>query len=376
MDDHWYCVAPFRQVYIDNHGIAPCCHIPRKPINLDTWYKSHALKNLQNQFLIGQRPKDCFTCEIQERQTGHSLRTQSNQDYDNQCFADTRMNFIDYRASNICNFKCRSCGPAFSNGIARETDKSQTLQKFYQPSPEKVARVDQTNFDYVIQNLDQVDRLMFTGGEPTKMPEVKDMLAQVIKQAGHRIGVLITTNGSFVEPFWYELVDKIHNLHWTLSLDAVGNAAEIIRHGTDWSVVEYNAWWLSRHAASLTVNTVVSNLSVFQLNPLLKFVRDLKAQSNGRNGCEHRFHISTRPYYLAADNLPPELLKLATDYVARCATTDQLMESQCDLLNSLQKILATAVFDPYLWAQSVEFNQTLDQIRDESHWRLFEPDYT
>jgi sulfatase maturation enzyme AslB (radical SAM superfamily) len=376
MTDLWYCTAPFRQVYIDNNGVSPCCNFQRYQVNLDTWYSSSTLKQIQDQFLSGQKPSQCSACLKDEQSGRQSLRTENNRDYQNQIFRDTTMNFVDYRASNICNFKCRSCSPAFSNGIARETDNSQTLKKFYIPKSEKVARVDHNNFEYVIKNLDQVDRLMFTGGEPTKMPEVRAMLEEVIKRAGHRIGILITTNGSFTDAFWYDLVSKIDNLHWTLSLDAVGQAAEIIRHGTQWSVVESNARWLSKHAASFTVNTVVTNLSLLQLKPLLKFVKDLKQNSNGRNGCEHHFHVSTKPYYLAADNLSPELRKLAQSYVQHCRASGDWLESQADMLRSLDNLLAASTFSPELWAKSMEFNQTLDQIRQESHWSLFDPDRT
>jgi sulfatase maturation enzyme AslB (radical SAM superfamily) len=284
------------------------------------------------------------------------------------------MNFVDYRASNICNFKCRSCSPIFSNGIASETNRSLTLQKFFQIEKEKVAKVSDSNFEYIIENLDQLDRLMFTGGEPTRMPEVKSMLERVVELAGHRIGIMITTNGSFTDPFWYDLVDKIPNLHWTLSLDAVDSAAEIIRHGTHWLTVEKNARWLAKNATSLMINTVVTNISLFQLHPLLQFVRELQTGSNGHNGCDHRFHVSARPYYLSADNLDPDKLQKAVPYLEYCLQNSTI-ESQKDMLVSLIKQIKTAKFDQTLWNNSQEYNQCLDELRTENHQELFVPCY-
>lgn len=373
MGNLWYCVAPFRQVFIDNNGVSACCQIPRQPGTLADWYASTELAQLQHQLLAGIKPSVCHRCVTQEAQTGNSLRIENNRDYNNEIFTDTVMNFIDYRASNICNFSCRSCGPDFSNKIARESEKSVKLQKFYQAKPDKVARVDEANFTYVIENLDSVDRLMFTGGEPTKMPEVKSMLTEVIKRAANRIGVLITTNGSFDDDFWYELSNRIPNLHWTLSLDAVGEAAEIIRHGTVWSQIEYNARWLATHAASFSVNTTVTNISLFQIKPLLRFVAELKANANGYNGCNHRFHISLRPFRLAADNLSPELLEQAKMYIQNCIDDGPWLDSQITVLNQLHNLLTSATFHPKLWSISQEFNEELDHLRHQSYQTLFTP---
>jgi hypothetical protein len=374
MNPEWYCVAPFRQVYIDNTGVSPCCQYSRLNTDLSTWFSGPELKSIQTQILSNQRPASCESCAQQEATFGQSLRTQSNRDYNNEIFTDTKINFVDYRASNICNFKCRSCSPTFSNGIANETNRSLTLQKFFQIEPEKIARVSESNFEYIIENLQHIDRLMFTGGEPTKMPEVKTMLEKVIERDGHRIGILITTNGSFTDSFWYDIVDKIPNLHWTLSLDAVGSAAGVIRHGTHWPTVEKNARWLAKNVASLMINTVVTNISLFQLNPLLQFVSELQQISNGRNGCDHRFHVSSRPYRLAADNLDLDKLQQAVPYLEYCLQ-HSTVESQKSMLSSLIKQMTAAKFDQRLWESCQEYNQCLDDFRAENHLELFTPCY-
>jgi sulfatase maturation enzyme AslB (radical SAM superfamily) len=116
---------------------------------------------------------------------------------------------------------------------------------------------------------------MLTGGEPTYIPQVKYLLEKIVYD-NYDLDVLITTNASFTDNFWFELTRKFKRLHWTISLDAVGPAAEIIRHGTDWSTIENNIVWLSTHAHSLNFNTVVSNLNVLHLKPLLKFVNQMK----------------------------------------------------------------------------------------------------
>jgi len=368
----WYCVAPFRQAYIDNTGVSACCQHPRTATNLASWSTHPTLQQLQQQFLAGEQPPQCQGCVNSEARFGQSLRTQSNQDYRNEIYTDTVINFVDYRASNICNFKCRSCDPIFSHGIAQEVARNSELQKFYIVNQNKVEMVDTENFKWVIDNLDQIDRLMFTGGEPTVMPEVRLMLDQVINKAADRINVLITTNGSFVDDFWYNLPNKIKNLHWTLSLDSVGTAAEIVRHGTEWDTVKHNAEWLAKNASSLMINSTVTNLSLFQLYPLLTFVQQLKAISNGHNGCDHKLQMCRMPTHLSPLNLTAELLTTAVAYVQQCQTLD-LLESQQNFLAGLLDELKKSKPVPQQWANFEKINAIQDQLRNENHQVLMVP---
>jgi organic radical activating enzyme len=368
----WYCVSPFRQVYIDNTGVSACCQLPKTSTNLANWSTSPNLLSLQQQFLAGQQPTQCRACLRSEATFGDSLRTQSNRDYNNEIYTDTVINFVDYRSSNICNFKCRSCAPVFSHGIAREVSNNPELQKFYPVNQNKVEMVDTENFKWIIENLDQIDRLMFTGGEPTVMPEVRLMLEQVIKKSPDRISVLITTNGSFVDDFWYNLPNKIKNLHWTLSIDSVGSAAEIVRHGTKWQTIEHNAQWLTKNASSLMINSTVTNLSMFQLYPLLKFVQQLNKDSNGTNGCDHKIQMCHSPAHLSPLNLTQELLDSAVNYVQQCQTLN-LLKSQQNFLSGLLEELKKSKPVPQQWANFEKINSILDQVRNENYHNLLVP---
>lgn len=368
----WYCVAPFRQAYIDPDGLAVCCQQQRHDVDLASWHNYQPLKDLQQQFLQGEVPKFCQGCVKQEQQFGSSLRTQSNRDYNNTVFTDTAIDFIDYRSCNVCNFKCRSCSPTFSHGIAREVIENPNVLSKYFPVSKKFVEVTDNNHQWIIDNISQIKRLMLTGGEPTVIPHVRRMLEQVLEKANPDISILITTNGSFTDNFWYKLVEKIPNLHWTLSLDAVGGAAEIVRHGTDWSTVEHNARWLAANASSFTVNTVVTNLNVLQLKPLMNFVANLQQNSNGRNGCDHHFFVSQRPFHLSADNLTPELKQQALLYLQECQNI-QLIPGQLDVLQGLIRQISDSVFDQQLWDLSTEYNQELDRLRSQNHQNLFIP---
>jgi len=373
----WYCPLPFRHAYIDSTGIAACCQTPRYQVSLDEWPTHPELLKLQQELLNGNISKACQGCAQQESKFGTSLRTDSNRDYNNQVFTDTKLDFIDFRSVNICNFKCRSCTPVFSHGISQEINRYPELQKFLGPPPtSKTVSVTDVNIDWIMRNLVSLKRIMFTGGEPTVIPGVRELIKK-IKQDHKDVMIMITSNASFQDDFWFEITEQLPNLHWTVSIDAVGPAAEIVRHGSDWAVIDRNVTWLAQHARSLDINSVVSNLTVFGMKPLLEFGRRMQQLSitpggrHGDLGCRHQFFVCQRPYHLAADNLSEELLPLAVDYLESCLPLD-LDEEQRNMLTGLIVQINSAKFDYTLWESSQTYNQILNQIRHENHLTLYQ----
>ena len=372
----WYCPLPFRHAYIDSTGIAACCQTPRYQVSLDEWPTHPELLKLQQELLNGNISKACQGCAQQESKFGTSLRTDSNRDYNNQVFTDTKLDFIDFRSVNICNFKCRSCTPVFSHGITQEINKYPELQKFLGPPPtSKTVSVTDVNIDWIMRNLGSLKRIMFTGGEPTVIPGVRELIKK-IKQDHKDLMIMITSNASFQDDFWFEITEQLPNLHWTVSIDAIGPGAEIVRHGSDWAVIDRNVTWLAQHARSLDINSVVSNLTVFGMKPLLEFGRHMQRLSitpSGRHGdlgCRHQFFVCQRPYHLAADNLSEELLPMVVDYLESCLPLD-LDDEQRNMLTGLIVQINSAKFDPTLWESSQSYNQILNQIRHEDHLTLY-----
>lgn len=367
--DKWYCPLPFRHAYIDPDGISCCCKTPRQSSTLSEWPDNQWLKQIQTKFLNNEIPQECRECQQSEQDFGHSLRTNSVRDYGNEIFTDTKIDFVDYRSVNICNFKCRSCAPVFSHGIDQEVKNNPSLLKFWKPNQTKTVSVDSINRDWLLENLSQIRRLMFTGGEPTRIREIREILETIIERDEKNIEILITTNGSFEDQFWKDLTLRIPRLHWTLSLDAVGPAAEIIRHGTVWSIVEKNARWLSQNAHSLDINTVVSELSVPGLPDLIKFVRDLQRSTTKQNGCLHQFHVCRKPDRLAADNWPDDLRPKILSQISKCLDMD-LLDYQRDFVQNLISVISQSSFDQNLWDRSRQFHSVLDSVRHEDHMTL------
>jgi len=377
MSDNFYCPLPFKHAFIDSTGVAACCQTPRYKVSLNEWVSHPKLLELQQAILNNKVADVCQGCVKQEELQGQSLRTNSLRDYNDKRFTETDIDFIDFRSFNICNFKCRSCNPEFSHGIGQEVKKNPKLERYFGSAPEsKTVSVDDENVNWIKANLHSLKRIMFTGGEPTRIPGVK-LLIEQIKNNYPDVQVLITSNASFQDDFWYDLTRTFHNLHWTVSIDAIGDAASIIRHGSNWDIIEKNVRWLAKHSYSLDINTVVTNLNIFHLGKILEFGREMQKQSatplgkNGDLGCRHQFFVCTRPYYLSADNLSKDLLASANIYLQELTTLD-LDDEQSQMLDGLIQQISNASYDANLWEKQHDYNLQLDNMRNENHKILYE----
>lgn len=365
-----WCPLPFRHVFIEPRGVKPCCSYTRiANMSVDQWVSSDQLNALQTNILAGKTDPGCADCLRNEQQHGVSTRLGALAQYGESMFSDTKIDYVDYRSSNVCNFKCRSCEPYFSNGIAQDVKQSEFLATLYQIPPEKVATV--SDKQWIINNLSQIQRLMFTGGEPTLLPEVKEIVNRIRKEKLDT-EIIMITNGSFRDPWWLDIAQDMPNLNFTVSLDAVGPAAEIIRHGTNWSQIERNVLYLANHAHSLNFSTVITQLNLFQLAPLLAFINIIQKLSDRPNGRTQFMQVCNHPHYFSPLNWPDYLRPAAMQYVDDLLALN-FLESAHDILKDLRNNIEQHQFDADAWTTAQRVNLELDALRKQDHSWLFEP---
>lgn len=339
---------------------------------IDQWLSSKELTDLQNNIKNNQVDPGCRYCINGERQDGTSTRLGAVNDY-GQIEMVTDIDYVDYRSVNICNFRCRSCDPFYSNGIAQEARRYPELQKFYPIPDHKTAATQTQDKQWVLSNIDKIKRLMFTGGEPTRISEVKEII-DCIRQSGNTdISIMITSNASFTDPYWFEITETMPNIHWTLSVDSVGTAAEIIRDGTDWSVVSANVEKMFDIAPSVNIGTVITNLNLTQLDLLFVWANDLEQKYSHRtNGRTHFIEICNWPRYLNPYNWPAERQPKIITFLETLRQLPNLQPKQQQIADTLLANIKNTTPDPKLWAEFESYNKTLDNIRNQDHTVLLD----
>lgn len=371
----FYCPMPFRHIFVSHKGLKPCCaYTSSEDITIPEWISSDKLKSIQDNFIAGRVDEGCSVCVNTEKHGFVSHRNLSLLDFykDDPTPTDTAIDYIEFRVNNLCNFKCRSCHPGDSVAWTPDVKrfKSSTLKSYYPIPKAKLLKSAQADRDWIIDNLHRIRKLSFSGGEPTMIQEVYDIFRAVKEKKITTIDLILTTNGSFTDPFWREVALEMPNVVWNVSFDAVGAAGEIVRNGLDWPVFEDNVRFLAKNCPTVGFSSTVSNLNLFQLKPMLRFAREIRTTDNPAWNRFMYVRMVWMPAYLNPHNWPAELKDKAVTYLEE-TIKEETFEDVIVWLTSLRDKIQTHEFDQESWDLGQTFNSELDEIRDEDHKWLY-----
>ena len=367
--DKFYCPLPFKHLFVAPNGIKPCCSFSGTyEGTIEEHLSSALLKSIQKSILNGIVPTGCKACYDGESTTNHSTRLIALDDYNNERYEQTDIDYIDLRSSNLCNLKCRTCNPLFSSRIQSELNKNHdALSEYYSyDASSTLIHTTNSNFEYIKNHLSNINRLNLTGGEPTFMPEVKDML-QVCFDQQFTGNILMTSNLNFTDDFWFDLTKRLgEQIHWTISIDAIGKNAEIIRSGSSWTLMDQNIHKLTQLSNSIEYNITISSLNAMHINELLLYINDIKNNyQHIPNGQTIRLSPCWEPDYLQVRNIPLELKNKIITELEQTLTSQMLHNDIANSINEIIAVLSQFNADVNLWDKCVTYNTILNGIRKE-----------
>ena len=96
---------------------------------------------------------------------------------------DMTLRYWDFRFSNVCNFKCRSCGPELSSGWAKDHTKRNELLGYPidvkdLTKPDRLAML----WEQIEPSFPYVEEIYFAGGEPLIMEDQMEFAPPGTKQ--------------------------------------------------------------------------------------------------------------------------------------------------------------------------------------------------
>ena len=214
------------------------------------------------------------------------------------------MRYFDVRFSNICNFKCRTCGSAFSTQWEQEDLKNNVWYAKVLPK--------NNNKEFLQNVIDQIDNIevaYFAGGEPLITEEHYILLEEMIRRNMNDIVLRYNTNFSNLSyknkdilGLWKHFKNRIDIY---ASIDHYGSRAEYIRHGTDWEVVEKNFRTAKETSfINIQMNTVLSVFNLLTFYDFYKYLIDNKMYTP-KDSTYTVYNMST-PEHLTCHILPED----------------------------------------------------------------------
>ena len=338
MSNDTICAVPWMHLNFEPNGkVVPCCltshynyfagDLNTQPI--DAIWNSSNMKKLRKEMLNGIEPDICATCFNKEKVTGESGRIHHNKEFKNVLKdipiiteADGACNkmelkYWDFRFSNLCNMKCRSCGPRYSSAWVPDAKKLGYTDQEKVWNIEGVA--DQTNFDFLKDQVQHVQKIYFAGGEPLLMPEHWQILDMLVANKRFDVKISYNTNGSTLSYGKKSAIDywkqwEPGKIEVWPSIDEFGPRAELIRSGTVWPKVEENLIELSKLENILVrPGMTIGAWNVFRLPELINYLISIGVICARHNYQNFFINLLQFPAHYHVSILPDEFRKETID---------------------------------------------------------------
>jgi hypothetical protein len=368
------CLAPWTHTYLSPQTERRMCCASREPaqnfeqyidteagtgrylpITLEQHWNSDHMRSVRRRMLDGETLPECDVCNNKLLNTSvyrdyfwhlfqHKLEevyASTNED------GYTTMQPVswDYRFSNLCNFKCRTCGDMLSSAWESEQRQHNMIDwhnpknNWMQPDIRKQitqfqdSQIESEFSDAVEQH--RVEEIYWVGGEPLMYEQHWRYMQRIIELGdGHRVYARYNTNLSRVDyrgvNLYSHILDHVRDWQICASIDGTGKIGEYIRTGLDWSTFRKNfelGLKHARHRRQMRLDFTLTLPGMFEVDRM----QDLADEYNVDLLTKVIFSF-TPDIILSPLSLPRHLLDPWIDELLEYTT----VESMRDLLLQLQ----------------------------------------
>jgi sulfatase maturation enzyme AslB (radical SAM superfamily) len=293
-------------------------------------------KSLRLQMLKNQKPELCKLCYKEEDVGLNSKRKFMLKKYD-VSFYDALtaedgsissdqfpLRYIDIRFGNLCNLKCRYCGPGDSSLWYEdfvEHHKTDVINYYGQQD----YKLEQVNNKWTIKSLDfewyedekfwreiknllpYIDRYYFTGGEPT-INKTHYNLLQLIIDEGYSSKVVLEYNSNMVAipEKLYEQWDQFQEVAIGCSIDGYQEYAYYMRYPSKWPDLEENLDILGYRSNKRINGSISTTINVFNILNFLDLTKWLLSKNYTRIKKSPSYHVLEGPSSMSVQVLPQE----------------------------------------------------------------------
>lgn len=362
-----------------------------KETPLSAWNNEH-MRTIRKTMLAGEIPKSCTKCFEEEKNRVVSKRLWEMYDWMGdeldyqQLIKDTKedgsvpdkIQYLDLRLGHTCNLKCAMCSPHDSSKWTQDYDRVVSTVK--SPIILKQIEWDKDTFnnqwyekpefwDDINNQIPNVKRIYFAGGEPLMIKEHKRLLEEIIRQgyAGN-INLRYNSNGLMLTDEILELWSHFKRVNFSLSIDSLTDRNHYIRFPTDWDDVMKILHKLDNTPDNIypSIQVAVQVLNIEHLPDFAKFVigqkfKKVNKQKLGEfvaGGGIFNMHLLYIPTFLSARILPQEHKE---------RIREKFMEFKNWLYENYSDDYLFWKKNPYGWNR---WNAILRFVEDEDHSHL------
>jgi radical SAM protein with 4Fe4S-binding SPASM domain len=372
-----FCILPWVNLSTDVNGsLRPCCKFAQpemsneyqlpnmKEGSLDVLWNDQRFQNLRQAFLDGKQPKECQSCWDEEAAGMTSFRVHwaidkkvDTTDIEFHPIVSQGPKGMDLKLNNVCNLKCRICGPQASSTFLKE--EQERLNIVFEDSDYWISNkiLGTANEEVIIKWAQDLVHLEITGGEPLASPENIKILDLLIKSGKSKnISILLNTNGTLYNKKFLTYVLQFKEITLSISVDDIGPRLEYERYPTEWDTIKDN---ISKFIELRNTNSnlflifcpTVSIFNVYYLSEFLDWVKTMELP--------RYYNILHYPTSHSIKNLPDKLKEIVSS---------RLVATEFDIVKNF---LHLSRDDDNLIKKFIEKNEELDLFRQQDFKTTF-----
>jgi hypothetical protein len=271
------------------------------PITLEEHWNSEHMKSVRRRMMAGERLPECEVCNDQLLNTDvyrtyfwhlfrhkyHDVMAATHDD--GTC--DVLPVSWDYRFSNLCNFKCRTCGDMLSSAWETE-QKTHDMVNWTDPKNnwmrpvvrEQISKFQDNQIELEFSNAveqHRVEEIYWVGGEPLMYEQHWRYMKRIIELGdGPQVYARYNTNLSRVEyrgiNLYRDILPEIRDWQICASLDGTGAIGEYIRTGLDydqWLENFRGAVAIQRHSRQVRIDFTLTLPGMFEVKKITKLAQ-------------------------------------------------------------------------------------------------------
>ena len=187
-DNPYFCEHMWTHLYKHTDDNVKLCCIDEgdslgslKTKSIDEIRNGEEYKKIRRDVLAGKKIDRCYRCYEAEERGLDSYRVKGHETSLSNFTEEAKpIKFLDYRADNVCNLACKSCGGAYSTKLI---DSDLKLGYISEDEAKKLRFVNKDNkkISEIFDKITDVNNIYFAGGEPLLNQQHWDILENLKK---------------------------------------------------------------------------------------------------------------------------------------------------------------------------------------------------
>ena len=384
------CILAYTALYVDPDGnVRPCCVAApfKDTLNWNDYetipelYNAPQMRELRKSMEEGNPLSVCDICF----KGGNPLMPYWNKRWESKLndpnlidsdYNIKSLHYLDARFSNLCNLKCRMCGPGLSSSwyedaIALDGEAAEYAIKTIEIQKPK----DNPVSKFTDEDIVNIEYMNVGGGEPFITKDFYTLLSRFTDEHASKISMYINSN---LSTFSYKGINVLNELARFkevvigCSCDGYGKVGEYQRTGFNSDRFFNNLNNLIQFSKEHTniipsIEYTITSMNLFHIFDFIDYV----TANTELNEYNIHFHWASTPYFFAPATAPDSLKARFISYIEEnLKTRDTSSTSSQSLLQFLQhmKLEKTDIENLSEYRRNVKhFIETLDKQRGDSY---------